>query len=331
MCCVSENSARPRDAVADCLRNARKIVITTHLRADGDALGSLAALCWAARAAGKDCRMALGEPLPRRYGFIFGQERPEPLDRFADLAAGADALVVVDTCAEAQLQPMLESLRANRAKVAVIDHHATGDDLSDTTWSDTTAAAAGVMTAEMIDLLGWPMDRPTAEALFVAIATDTGWFRYNNTDARVLAQASRLLALGARPNILYTELYHCDRVERIRLLAAALDSLELLADGQLAVLTLAMDDFVRTGATGEETEEFVNEPLRIAGVEASVIFVEDGERIRVSLRSRSRVDVAQVARRFSGGGHARAAGCRIVGDLANVKERVLNACLAAIK
>jgi phosphoesterase RecJ-like protein len=306
------------------LAAAGRLVLTSHQRPDGDALGCLAALARAARAAGKTARVVVHDPLPARYAFLFEQP-PAGSAEFAALAERADRIVVVDTSSFAQLEPVEPALRQFSPKVLVIDHHLSSDELGDT-WRDVAAAAAGVMVLELLELLSWPVDAAISQALLTAILTDTGWLHHANTDRRALLAVAQL-AQGANLNELYQRIYQTDRPARLKLLAIALDSLEFSHQDQLAVMSLGPDDFARTGAAADESEDFVNEPLRVASVEVSAILVEQpGGGIRASLRSRRKVDVAAVADEFGGGGHSRAAGFRSQLPLAQLKSRLTQLC-----
>jgi len=309
---------------------AGAILIVTHARPDGDALGSMAALARAARAAGKQARGLVPDAVPPRYEFLFPGSLPASGEQFEALADGADVIVIVDTCSFEQLDGLADAMRARREKIVVIDHHATADDVGAAQWQDTSAAAAGIMVGELIAALGWPVDLPTAEALTTAAATDTGWMRFANTDARCLRALAQWLDAGVRPDKLYKRLYQCDRPERIRLIVRVLRSLELHCDGRLAAMTIRRADFEETGARLDETENLVNEALRMGTVETALLLVEMPDVIRVSLRSRDAVDVAAVAAQFGGGGHARAAGLRIREDIDALKRRLLDACRQAL-
>lgn len=321
-----------RAAVAEALAAAGRMVVTTHIRPDADAIGSAAALRLSATAAGRHCRVVIPDAVPQRYTFLSGDDPPGGPADFAALAAEADRVVVVDTCTFMQLDPLAEALRPLRGKTVVIDHHATADDVAAVIWRDPSAAAAGVMVAELLEALDWPIPLPAGEALAAAIYTDTGWLRHPNTDARALGVITRLLEIGVRPGALYAKLYQSDRPERLGLLAAALASLELHAGGRVATVALTGADFDRTGAARDETEDFVNEPMRIGSVEASAMLVEQpGGEVRVSLRGKGAVDVAALARTFGGGGHTQAAGCTVAGDIASVRRLVVAACAAALR
>lgn len=305
---------------------ARSLVIVTHVNPDGDALGSMAALARAAEQAGKQAKLIVPEDCPPRYAFLLEGLTAAGPDCFAEAADVADAVVVVDTCALAQLEDVADALAACHEKVAVIDHHATRDVVGAVQWADTTAAAAGVMVGELLDCLGWPVGRPVAEALVTAVATDTGWMRFSNTDSRSLRLLARWLDTGVQVDELYRRIFQSDRPERLRLLAAVLEGMELRCGGRLAVMTARREDFRRTGARYDETENLINEAMRIGSVEAAIMLVEqDGGLIRASLRSRGHVDVAALAQQFGGGGHARAAGCRGEGTLEDVRRRLVRA------
>lgn len=325
-------SADDRTTIAEALNRARRIVVTTHVRPDGDALGSMLALFLAAGRAGKECRMVALDSIPRRYRFLFDRHEPDSSDRFAELSASAELIVVVDTCSYAQLAPIAETLKAGLEKVVVIDHHVTADVPAVAVWRDESAAAAGVMVAELLAELNWPLTGPVAEALLVAICCDTGWFRYANTSDRALRVAAGLVGAGVRPDVIHGKLYQSDRPQRVSLLAAGLGSLELHAGGRLAVMTLTQADFARTQAAPEETEDFANEPLRIGSVVVAALLVEQSNGIvRGSLRSRRGADVAKIAARFGGGGHAQASGFRAEGDISAVKQRLIAAAEEAIQ
>lgn len=314
---------------------AARLLVVTHARPDGDALGSLAALCGAARAAGKQTATLVPGDVPARYDFLLAGDRPAPAERFAELADWADAVVIVDTCALAQLDGLDGALAAAREKIVVIDHHATTDDIGAVRWLDTSAAATGVMVGELLDALGWPVDHRTAEALLTAMTTDTGWFHYSNTDGRCLRAAARLFDAGVEGDKLYQRLFQADRPERMMLLSRALASMELPAGGAIATMKLRLGDFAETGARQDETENIVNEPMRMGCVEVSMLLVQtpdDGGRcIRVSLRSRGGVDVAAIARRFGGGGHVQAAGLRADEDIDTLAANLVAACRAAME
>jgi phosphoesterase RecJ-like protein len=194
------------------------------------------------------------------------------------------------------------------------------------------AAAAGEIAAELFDTWGIELDRPIASSLFLAIASDTGWFQFSNTRPYTLRLAARLIEHGVDTDQMYQHLYQNERVERVRLQTRAQQSLELLESGRLAVMHVRRQDFADTHADVGDTENLINVPLQIRTVEVSLLFVEPTEPgpIRVSLRSKGQVDVARFAEQFSGGGHARAAGLKLDGNLQDVHDRVVAAMVKQI-
>ncbi len=306
--------------IADRLRAARNLLVVSHARADGDAMGSSMAVAAAARAAGTEAAVVLHEPLPEHLAALADFSAPTvPAAAFADAAATADLVLIVDTCSYRQLGDIADHLDRFKSKTAVIDHHQTADDIGAVRWIDTTAAAVGVMIFELFEPLGWTVGGGTAEPLAAAILTDTGWLRFDNTDGRCLRVVARLVDAGVSPAAMFKRIYQSDRIEKLRLLARALDGMQLHGGGRLAVMTLTAADFAQTGADEDETENIVNEAMRIGEVDTAAIFVENDDGVRVSLRSRERVDVAAVAAAFGGGGHARAAGFRHAGALAEIR------------
>ncbi len=303
------------------ITQARRVIVTTHARADGDAIGSALAAGCVLASLEKEVAVYFHEPIPPRYDFLpdaaSARIWPKGNDagRLVDAAlAATDLILIVDTCAVAQLEGVADAIaRASCAKLA-IDHHVTRDPIVDEILLDTSAGACTQIVARLCDAAGWPIDADTATLLFAGLATDTGWFRHSNADATVFASAAMLIAAGARPNLLYERLYLSEPEPRVRLMGAVISSFELLAGGRLAVIRVTREMLRQCGANANMTEEIINETHRAGSVVASAMFIEpdgDGEPVRVSLRSKRDVNVAAVAGKFGGGGHERAAGAKL--------------------
>lgn len=328
------NDTAVKSAVA-LLEGWRKPLLVSHAKPDGDAIGSLLALDHLLRARGASPTTMLFEPLPVRFKtladsalFLVGDAK-DP-SRFEHV----DAVVVVDTCSYSQLDPIAGWLKSTLLPRLVIDHHATRDTLTTNLLIDESAAATCLIIYEMARSAGWPVDATAASHLFVGISTDTGWFRHSNADTRALHAAADLLAKGARAYELFEALYQQDSGGRVRLLGEALSTLELHFRDQVAIMVLRRESFGRAGATLADTEDIVNEPLRIGSAVVSVLLVEQEDGVvRINFRSKAPdpkgrrpvVDVSALAGTFGGGGHRHASGARSKEPLAAVREKILDA------
>lgn len=315
----------------------RRVVLFSHEKPDGDAIGSLAALRATLGALGLAADAVLLDPLPDRYDFLrengsfsqFGKDVHLP-----DLAR-YDAAIILDTCSYSQLRPIAQWLRTTSIPKLVVDHHATRDAIGDVRLIDESAAATCLILYDWFRTVGWPIGDAAAQALFVGIATDTGWFRHSNTDDRALAVCADLIARGVRSNAIYQSIYQRDSAARVRLLGASLGSLEFRAGGRLAIMTLDPRSFASCSATPGDTEDLVNEPLRIADVIVTLLFVDAGDGVvRINFRSKAGVspdvDVAEIAKSLGGGGHRRAAGARVSAPLTEVRAKVIAAAEQAL-
>ncbi|UCD28450.1 MAG: bifunctional oligoribonuclease/PAP phosphatase NrnA [Planctomycetota bacterium] len=321
-----------------------RTMILTHVRPDGDGLGAMAALKRVIESAGRQATAYVYAEIPDRYkflgesgGFIFWQDDdPQKID------AQFDGILIFDTCSWSQLEPVADYLRKSSLPKIVVDHHDTNDDLATMNSNalyiiDSTAASTSEIAYAWLRAMNSPIDSLTAEALFTGIATDTGWFRFSNTNSRTFLWAADLLESGIRPDKLYATIYSSYSLERLRLMGHMLSTLELHADGALAIMSITREMFDKTGAKATDTEELVNEPLDTGPVAVSVLLSEmrDG-RIRVNFRSKAPevagvdVDVSQVAKQFGGGGHQRASATRVEGKLDEVRKRVTAAILSIL-
>ncbi len=324
------------DEVTAWLRRFRRPLLLTHRRPDGDALGAVVTIARVLRAWRRRPRVVLFDPWPRRYALLeryvqaaqWNQMRPEALAR-------CDAVVVADTCAFSQLEPAGMFLET-APPVLVFDHHQTRDDLGvraqDLRLIDPSASATCLIVYEWLRSCGQALDRALSTALWIGLSTDCGWFRYASTDARTLRAAAELLEAGARPAELYAQVYENEPPGRLRLLGKAIERLELHAEGRVAVMALRRWDFERCEADHSMTDDLVNEAGRIAGVEVYLLATELGTgHVKFNFRSKRRVNVAQLAARFGGGGHARAAGARVSGRFGQVVPRVVRAAVEAVR
>ncbi|MBW8017826.1 MAG: bifunctional oligoribonuclease/PAP phosphatase NrnA [Planctomycetes bacterium] len=321
----------------DLIDRSGNILITSHTRPDGDACGSVRAMCDILESLGKKVSPIFMSPLPEWYDFLFDKKVPILSDDISveQLHDGhfdeCDLVIIVDTNSYIQLPVFDEWLKQNDTPVLVIDHHITGDELGDVEVIDTTAAAAGEIVFDLINYANWPITEKIAEAIFVAVATDSGWFKFTNADQRIFLVAAELIEAGASPSGIYSKLYQNVSPARMRLMIRMLNSMVLLHNNQIAFQHIMRSDFDETGATGRDTENLIDECQRIGSVEMAAIFVElaDGG-FRCSLRSKGKVDVQVIARSYGGGGHKMASGVTLPGPLDTAKEMIAAPVIAQL-
>ncbi len=314
----------------DLINKSNNILITTHTRPDGDACGCIVAISDVLVALGKKVKPLLLSPAPEWYEFLFAEKVPVlgedvKLGQLTEERFGEfDLIIIVDTNSSSQLPKFDQYLKQADKPVLIIDHHVTADGLGDMELVDSSAAATGLIVYDLLKYAGWTITEKIAEVLFVAIATDTGWFQFSNTNSRVHRSCAQLIDTGAKPTEIYHSLYENFSHKRFKLLLAMLNTLELHFDGRYASQHISQMDFEQTGATHKDTEHLINECQRISTVETVALFIElkDG-RIRCSLRSTGGVDVSTIAAKFGGGGHKKAAATYLPGPLENAKQLIL--------
>lgn len=318
------------------IKNANNVLLTTHVRPDGDACGCVRALAQVIEQLGKKAQPLFMSPLAAWYEAIF-DGKPMILgnaiqpDQLSQHYADVDLIVIVDTDSYVQLPGLEEWLKGCGKKILVIDHHITGDDIGQIKVLDTAAAAAGEIVFDMIKLAGWEITEHIAESIFIALSTDTGWFKFGNTDSRIFHTAAELIDAGARPNVIYRLLYQSFTPSRLYLMTRMLEHLQLHADGRIATQYILRKDFDETGASGPDTENLIDECQRIESVEAAALFTElaDGG-FRCSLRSKGKVDVRRIAQEYGGGGHKLASGVNLEGPLEKAIQCVVDGISAQL-
>jgi phosphoesterase RecJ-like protein len=314
------------------LRRARSIVITTHVKPDGDALGSAAALRRWLIAQGKTVQVIVPSSPSTKYAFLDPEGLFKTAGRDVNLHTlpAPDLVCVVDTCTWLQLEGV-EPLIGHSAPVLAIDHHKTQDALADLLLVDGEAAATAVIVYRLLQEAGATIDSVTATYLFAGLAVDTDWFRLTNVNPEVLRLAATLVEAGARPNEIFDHLYMSDEMTKLQLKGRAIETLHFALDDRVVVMRLSRSLFRELGADVGDTENLINECMRVRGAVAGIMLVEaDGDDVRVSVRSRPPVNVLKVAQQFGGGGHLRAAGARLSGSMDAVEAKVLASVAQAL-
>ena len=314
------------------VRSHQKFLIMTHVRPDGDALGSEIGLACALREMGKTERVAIVGELGPRYEFT--NTPSTPIERFrppGDAFRDVDAIVVVDTGTWAQLKEFGPFMRSMNCGKAVIDHHRTQDDLGALRLVDTSAEAAGRLVYEATMALGVALTSEAANAIFLALATDTGWFRHSSVEPRTFDLAEELVRAGAQPTPLYDAVYGQSSLAQMKLVGRALERMQSAAGGRIVHTEIRLSDYPETGAVPSDTEDLINYPRAVAGVEIALVFIEqrDGG-TKVSFRGKEAHDVGKVAEQFGGGGHKMASGATVPRPLAETRAAVLQAAIAAL-
>ena len=312
------------------LREHDRPLLMTHIRPDADGLGAQLALHQTLTGFGKHSRVAIASKLPPRYAFLDPTRQVIEDFRPANFA-DRDSVVVLDTGTWNQLGDFGDWLKASSLPRAVVDHHRTQDDLGGLRMVDIAAESTGRLAHEIILALGAKVSPPVANYLFMAVATDTGWFRHPNAAPRTFALAAELVEAGANPTRLYEALYEAAPLARLRLVGVALKRLEVRGGGKVAFTEIYLKDYAETGAVPGDTEDLINYPRSVEGVEVALLFIEQpGGGTKVSFRARA-VDVSKLAERFGGGGHKLAAGARINEPLPPARDAVLAAVDEALR
>ena len=321
------------DRILGKLAGARSVVLATHANADGDGAGSEAALAAFLRARGTEAWIVNATPWPDPYGFLLPDPAwviPPKSDEALRRCREADLAVVVDT-GEIPRIGRVKSLIRDLPKV-VIDHHPAGRrPIEGLILRDPRACAAGALVFQLIDRAGGPWSAAIARALYIAVLTDTGGFRFPNTDPECLRIAARLVELGAAPDELHRAVYGRFHPRRFELLREALATLTVHEGGRIAWMTVPQGAYERLGATVDDLEGFVDVPRSVAGVEVAMLFRTTSDaRIKVSLRSLPPVDVNVVAVELGGGGHVRAAAAVVSGPMEAAVRRVVGRAEEAV-
>ena len=322
---VAPERAAALAPLAAALRPGCKVALSTHINADGDGCGSEAALVRLLAQRGIEAWVVNPTPWPAMFDFLLGDD---VRDRSAEGAAAlreADVLMVVDISDVKRLGALADAVRTLDVPKLVIDHHVATDEPAGTiVFSDTSACATGELVFDLAVTLGLEITEPVARALYAAILTDTGGFRFSNTTPRAHAVAARLLAAGVDPEAMYRRVYASVPFGKLQLLREALETLAVDESIGLAWISVPAGALEQHQLRSEDLEGLVEHPRSIVGTRLALFFRDLGHgKVKVSFRSTGDVDVNAFARRFGGGGHAKAAGALIPGRLDEVRERVI--------
>jgi bifunctional oligoribonuclease and PAP phosphatase NrnA len=302
------------------------VAVSTHINADGDGCGSEAAIVRLLAQRGVNARIVNPTPWPQMFGFLLGDDIEEASAKGAAALDDIDLLLVLDINDVRRLGVLADRVRRLDVPIAVIDHHVAGEEpIGSAVLADTSACATGELVFDFASVLEFEITPGIAQSLYCAILTDTGSFRFSNTSPRCHAVAAVLLAAGVDPEEMYRRIYGQVTTGRLQLLRHALESLHVDSEVGLAWISVAAGALESFGVTGEDLDGIVEYPRSIIGTRLALFFRDLGHgKVKVSLRSTGDVDVQRLARRYDGGGHAKASGALLVGTLEEVRDRVVS-------
>src|SRR5918999_4427230 len=311
--------------VVELIESKRRFAITSHVRPDGDSLGSSLGLYWLLKALDKEPEVIMRDPVPHAYQKLPGAEfvRVTPsVDR------PYDAVFVIE-CSDIDRPGLID---LEKQFVVNIDHHSTTELFGTINWIDSTASAVGEMIYNLCKATGVRVTVEIAECVYTALITDTGSFHYSNTTERTFKVASELVRTGVKPAKTAEAVFASYPWSRIRLMDAVLSTARRDETGRVACMRQSLEMQQQAGASDEDGDGFVNYPLTVGEVEAVAMLKECEPGIyRTSLRSKGDVNVAKVAEKFGGGGHRNAAGCTLKGSWEEAETTIVALLQDAVK
>ena len=303
--------------VVELIESKRRFAITSHVRPDGDSLGSSLGLYWLLRALDKEPEVIMRDPVPLAYQKLPGAELVRVTPR---VDSPYDAVFVIE-CSDVDRPGLID---LEKQFVVNIDHHSTTALFGTINWIDSTASAVGEMIYNLCKAIGVRVTREIAECVYTALVTDTGSFHYSNTTERTFKVASELVRAGVKPAKVSQAVFGSYPWSKVELLGEVLASARRDASGRVAWLRQTIEMQERAGASDEDGDGFVNYPLSCGEVEAVAFLKESAPGVyRVSLRSKCDVNVARIAEKFGGGGHRNAAGCLLRGSWEEAEETIV--------
>ena len=318
---IRESNNNSLREIADLLKNADSVLIFPHLQMDGDALGSSAALCAALRRQGKKADILIEDKIPENIKFL-DKGYCISVQDFREY--GADVCIAID-CSDRMRIEKRQSAFQKGKRTALLDHHATTQPFADLTYVDSESSSSGEIVLLLLKKMGLALDAEIAEALYTAILTDTGRFTYSNTTLETHLAVAELLKTGIDHNRIVVEIYQRKRIEKVKLICAILGTMEMFHHGRANLASMTQQMLADSGAFSEETVGIVEELRSIDGVEVSAFLKEDLGKVKVTMRAKTHADVSQIAESFGGGGHTKAAGCTISGDIIEVRKLIMEA------
>ncbi len=316
------------DQVIERLRTGQRFLVIGHIRPDGDDVSSVAALVVILRKMGKTAEGCIADPLPNFFERLSGNGAIKGVDELRDYAY--DTSITVDSSDLARIGDAVDLLKDDMPDIT-LDHHKSNVGFGKINFCDSAYAATAMIVYEIGKQLV-ELDSALAETLLLGIATDTGFFRYASADERVFAYAAELVRTGANIGRITQAILEHRTLNEIHLHTAMFKTLKILANGRLAAAYVTAEMMKETGCTDDDTAGLVGQLRAIGGVEVAIMFIESSQgTVHISFRSKNIIDVSEIALKFGGGGHARAAGCSILdAKLDELMSNVIVEAAAAI-
>jgi phosphoesterase RecJ-like protein len=310
--------------VIELIEKHHRFAVTSHIRPDGDSMGSSLALGWILRGLKKEAEVIMCDSVPHAYSRLPGADGVRVVN---DIDCEYDAVFVIE-CSDVT-RPGLPGLKDQF--VVNIDHHSTTEQFGNLNWIDSTAAAVGEMIYNLAKAIGSKITPEIASCVYAALLTDTGSFHFSNTTERTFKIASELVRHGAQPAKLSQAIFYNYPYAKVLLVGQVLSTLQRDESGRIAWITMTKEALEAAGASEDDSDGIINYPLTIGDVEAVAFFREmPNSTYRISLRSKNRVNVARVAEEFGGGGHANAAGFTIKTDFESLSREVIEKLKQAV-
>ena len=304
------------------INEGQSFLITAHIRLDGDALGSELALYLMLKELGKKAVVYNQDRTPERYEFLPAAHN---ISHSLNNVEQYDTCFVLDCSDLTRVGDEAENIRKIK-KLINIDHHVSNSGFCSLKMLDAKASSTGELVFRLMREMRFKMSRNICTNLYAAIITDTGSFRYSSTTKETFLAAGILVGEGASPQRIAENIYESDSPARLKLLAKALSTLSLDLESRVGSMVVTRQDLMETGAAWEHTEGFVDISRTVKGIEVSVLYTQRGEdSFKLSLRSKVKVNVEKVAKKFGGGGHVHAASCRMKGDIETIKSQIIEA------
>ena len=301
--------------IVDEIHRRQRFVISSHVRPDGDAIGSQLAMAYALRRLGKQVRIVDGDKPPTPLRVFPGVHEIEVMSAIDD---AGDAVIVME-CGDLARTGVSGF---ERGYVINIDHHPGNTMYGALNWFDLSAAACGEMVFDLVEALGVPLTTEIAVHVYIAILTDTGSFHYSNITPKTFDICRRCVEAGVDPPAVARSIFDSNNLGRLKLFGAVLSKMELDPTGRLATVYVDQQLATDCGGTYEDTEGLINLPLTVKEIQAVVFFKENGPNDwRISMRSKGEIDINAVAKQFGGGGHKNASGCSARGRFEDLKKR----------